>query len=177
MFPATKRPVRPLLLASLVLALAQTPTFAQRRMAPMWMMPQMMPNSMLAMPSFNGLYGNGNMPFSAGNGTFSTFSSGHPLGTYGLGYGMGYGGYGMAGYGAYGPWYGMAQAGAYGLPGPAAYADAPDYSARGARDSSSDLEAALRDANSKPDQLSNPEKADKLRKRLDKYLFATPNQK
>jgi hypothetical protein len=168
MFPASKLLFRPVLLASLVLALVQTPAFAQRRMAPM-MMPQMMPNSMSAMPSFNGLYGNGAMPFATGNGTFA---SGYPLGTYGLAYGLGYGGYSMGGYGAYGPYYGMAQAGSYGLPGNAAYADTPDYSSRGVKDSDAGLETALR-ANAKPDTLSNAEKAAKLRKRMERYLYAT----
>jgi hypothetical protein len=66
----------------------------------------------------------------------------------------------------------MAQAGAYGLPGSAAYADTPDYSSRGVKDSGAGLETALR-ANSKPGTLSSAEKAAKLRKRLDSYLYAT----
>jgi hypothetical protein len=169
MFPATKHLFRPLLLASLMLVLGQAPAFAQRRMMPMWMMPQMMPNSMT--PSFTGLYGGSATPFATGSGNFSTFPSSNPLGAYGLGYGGL--GYGMGGYGAYGPGYGMAQAGGYGLPASAAYAEPPDYSTRSSNDSSSDLETALRDASSKPNKLSNAEKVANLRKRLDRYLYLT----
>jgi hypothetical protein len=168
MFPATKHLFRPLLLASLMLVLGQAPAFAQRRMMPMWMTPQMMPTSMSAMPSFGGLYGNGAMTFSAGNGNFSTFPSGNPLSAYGLGYG----GLGYGGYGGYGQGYGMAQTGSYGIPSSAAYADPPGYYSRSS-DSSSDLETALRDASSKSDKLSNTEKVANLRKRLDKYLYLT----
>jgi hypothetical protein len=176
MFPATKQLFRPLLLASLMLVLGQAPAFAQRRMMPMLMMPQMMPNSMT--PSFTGLYGGSATPFATGSGNFSTFPSSNPLGAYGLGYGgLGYGGYGLGygtgGYGAYGPGYGMAQTGGYGLPSSAAYADTPDYYSRSSKDSSSDLETALRDASSEADTLSNAEKVANLRKRLDKYLYLT----
>jgi hypothetical protein len=93
-------------------------------------------------------------------------------GGYGLGYGMGgYGGYGMGGYGGYGQGYGMPGAGLYSMPSFAGYADPPDYSSRSDKDSSAELEMALKEAGSKPDKLSQTEKAVNLRKRLDRYLY------
>jgi hypothetical protein len=177
MFPVTRQMVRPILLASLVLALSRSPAFAQRRMMPMGQ--GMVQAQMFQMPAFNSLYGNGGMPFSTGRGT--NYSSTNPYGQNGLGSGMlGYGGYpltygmgGYGGYGGYGSAYGMAGAGLYGMPSVADYADAPDYYStnNNYKNSPADLETALKEASSKPDRLSQTEKKANLRKRLDKYLY------
>jgi hypothetical protein len=194
MFPTTKQVVRPILLASFVLALNQAPAFAQRGMMPMSqrMMPMMSPAPLSQMPTFSGLNGNGATPFSTGNGNFSASTSTNPFSTYGLGngsqgfggygpaygvmsgyggYGMGYGMGGYGGYGGYGQGYGMGQPGLYSMPNVAGYSDTPDYSSRSYKDSSADLETALKEAASKPDKLSHAEKAANLRKRLDRYLY------
>jgi hypothetical protein len=206
MFPATKQMVRPVLLASLVLALSQAPAFAQRRIGPtaQWTSPLMSPTSLSQTPSFSGLYGNGVTPFSTGSGNFSASPSTNPFSAYGLGngsagsgvYGPGYGvissyfsngssyglggysggGYGGGGYGGYGPGYGMEGAGLYTMPNVASYFDPPDYSSSRYKESPADLEMALREASSKPDRLSQAQKKANLRKRLDKYLFLTNDE-